>query len=48
MIKKPYNQLFGGNFDVSKKLKLNLNLRPQNLNFQTYYKLADEYEKLSS
>tara|TARA_B100001121_G_scaffold100865_1_gene89489 strand:+ start:704 stop:1492 length:789 start_codon:yes stop_codon:yes gene_type:complete len=48
MIKKPYNQLFAGNFEVSKKLKLNLSLRPQNLNFQTYYKLADEYEKLSS
>ena len=48
MIKKPYNQLFAGNFEVSKKLKLNLNLRPQNLNYQTYYKLADEYEKLIS
>ena len=48
MIKKPYNQLFSGNTDISKKLKINLNLRPQNLNFETYYRLADEFEKLSS
>tara|TARA_Y200000002_G_scaffold175673_1_gene144836 strand:+ start:62 stop:460 length:399 start_codon:yes stop_codon:yes gene_type:complete len=48
MIKKPYNQLFSGNTDISKKLKMNLNLRPQNLNFETYYRLADEFEKLSS
>ena len=30
------------------KLKINLNLRPQNLNFETYYKLTKEYEKLRS
>ena len=46
MIKKPYNQLFNGNFDAANKLKINLNLRPQNLNFETYYKLSKEYENL--
>ena len=46
MIKKPYNQLFLGNTDVQKKLNINLELRPQNLNLETYYKLANEYENL--
>ena len=48
MIKKPYNQIFNGNLEVSAKLGIDLNLRPQNLNFNTYYNLANEYEKLSS
>ena len=48
MIKKPYNQLFSGNEKILSKLNINLNLRPQNLNFETYYKLTEEYEKLSS
>ena len=45
MIKKPYNQIFSNNV-VSNKLNLNLNLRPQNLYFDTYYKLTSEFEKL--
>ena len=48
MIKKPYNLLFDGDFGIASKLDINLNLRPQNLNFETYLKLADEYEKLRS
>ena len=48
MIKKPFNQLFNGNIEIQKKLKLNLNLRPQNLDLTTYYKLVREYEELSS
>ena len=48
MLKKPYNQLFNGDEKVLKKLNIDLNLRPQNLNFDTYYKLALEYEKLGS
>ena len=48
MIKKPFNQLFNGNEKIIEKLKLELNLRPQNLNFDTYYKLAFEYENLRS
>jgi len=48
MLKKPYNQLFNGDQKVLKKLNIDLSLRPQNLNFDTYYKLALEYEKLRS
>ena len=48
MLKKPYNQLFNGNQEISDKLKIDLNLRPQNLDFDTYYKLTMEYEKLRS
>ena len=46
MIKKPFDQLFNGNKKVLQKLKINLNLRPQNLNIETYYKLTNEYENL--
>ncbi len=46
MIKKPYNLLFSGNNKILNKLNINLNLRPQNLNFETYYKLTNEYENL--
>ena len=48
MLKKPFNQLFNGDQKVLDKLKINLNLRPQNLELETYYKLASEYEKLRS
>ena len=48
MLKKPYNQLFNGNQKILDKLKINLNLRPQNLDFNTYYQLTYEYEKLRS
>ena len=47
MIRKPYNQIFLGNNEILNKLKINLNLRPQNLNFETYYKLTQEYENLT-
>ena len=46
MIKKPYNFLFKGNQMIQKKLNLDLNLRPQNLNTETYYNLAKEFENL--
>ncbi len=46
MLKKPYNQLFNGNQNILDKLKIDLKLRPQNLNFDTYYYLASEYENL--
>ena len=46
MIKKPFNQIFNGNPRILEKLNIDLNLRPQNLNFETYYKLTDEYENL--
>ena len=48
MIKKPFNQIFNGDHRILEKLNINLNLRPQNLNFETYYKLTKEYENLRS
>ena len=48
MLKKPFNQLFNGDQKVIDKLNINLNLRPQNLDFDTYYELTCEYESLRS
>lgn len=48
MLKKPFNQIFNGNIDLLNKLNIDLNLRPQNLDFDTYYKLTIEYENLRS
>lgn len=48
MLKKPFNQIFNGNNGLLDKLNIDLNLRPQNLDFETYYKLTIEYEKLRS
>ena len=48
MLKKPFNKIFNGNTDLLNKFNLDLNLRPQNLDFDTYYKLTMEYEKLRS
>ena len=48
MLKKPFNQLFNGNQKVLDSLKIDLNLRPQNLDFDTYYQLARLYERLRS
>ena len=48
MLKKPFNQIFNGNTDLLDKFNLDLKLRPQNLDFDTYYKLTIEYEKLRS
>ena len=48
MLKKPFSQIFNGNTELLDKFNLDLNLRPQNLDFDTYYKLTIEYEKLKS
>ena len=48
MLKKPFNQLFNGDQKVLDRLKIDLNLRPQNLSADTYYKLTYEYENLRS
>ena len=48
MLKKPFNQLFNGDQKILDKLKIELNLRPQNLDCNTYYQLTCEYEKLRS
>ena len=48
MIKKPYYQLFSGNNSIASKIGIDLNSRPQNLDFETYFKLTKEYEDLRS
>ena len=48
MIKKPFNQIFDNAKEVSKKFNINLNLRPQNLEPEIYFKLVKEYEDLRS
>jgi len=48
MLKKPFNQIFNGDQRVLNKLKIDLTMRPQNINLDTYYKLTSEYEKLGS
>ena len=48
MIKKPYYQLFGQNISIASKIGIDLNSRPQNLDFKTYFKLTKEYENLRS
>ena len=45
-LKKPFNLLFKDNTNILNNLKIDLNLRPQNLNHDIYYKLTKEYEKL--
>ena len=47
-IKKPINILFKNSSDISKKFNLNLDLRPQNISPEIFYKLAKEYENLRS
>ena len=47
MIKKPLKFLFENFDEVSKKLSLNLILRPQNLNNDTYYNICEIYEKIN-
>ena len=46
MIKKPYKQIFDNNNNVALQMGIDLNLRPQNLNFDTYYELTKKYEYL--
>ena len=48
MIKRPYNFIFNGKMNIAEKLDIRLDLRPQHLDFDTYYKLTEEYEKLRS
>jgi len=48
MLKKPYNQIFNGNQNILNKLKIDLKLRPQNLDYEIYYQLTKEYENLMS
>ena len=45
-IKKSFNHLFVNANLVAEKLRIDLNLRPQNLNFEDYYSIAKEFENL--
>ncbi len=46
MINKNFNKLFKQNKSIAKKLSINLKQRPEELNNEMYYKIAEEYEKL--
>ena len=46
MLKKPFNQVFTNGKKVAEKFDIDLNLRPQNLEPETYFKLVKEYEDL--
>ena len=46
MLKKPFNQIFNNAKEVSEKFSINLNLRPQNLEPEIYFKLVEEFENL--
>jgi len=46
MLKKPFNQIFANAKQVAEKFNINLNLRPQNLEPEIYFKLVKEYESL--
>jgi len=48
MLKKPFNQVFTNGKEVAKKFNIDLNLRPQNLEPEIYFKLVKEYEDLRS
>ena len=46
MLKKPFNQVFNNGKEVAEKFGIDLNLRPQNLEPEVYFKLVKEYEDL--
>jgi 16S rRNA (adenine1518-N6/adenine1519-N6)-dimethyltransferase len=48
MLKKPFNQVFQNSKKISEKFDIDLNLRPQNLEPEIYFKLVKEYENLRS
>ena len=45
-IKKPLNILFKNGLNISKKLNLSLDLRPQNVSPDLFYEITKEYENL--
>jgi len=46
MLKKPFNQIFNNAKEIASKFNIDLNLRPQNLKPEIYFKLTKEYEDL--
>ena len=47
-IKKPFNSIFSNSKKISEKLEIDLNLRPQNLDYETYLLIAKEYDNIKS
>ena len=45
-IKKPFNQIFKNSKKIISKLNINVDMRPQNLSPETYYKITKEFENL--
>ena len=46
MINKNFKKLFNQNTSISKNLNIDLKARPEELNNETYYKIAVQYDKL--
>ena len=46
MIKNPLKQIFKNPYIIVQKLKLDTNLRPQNLSPLNYFEITKEYEDL--
>ena len=47
-IKNSFKKIFKNYRTISEKLDIDLNLRPQNISSETYYKITKEYENLRS
>ena len=48
MINKNFKKLFGKNIYIAKNLNINLNMRPNELDNETYYQIANYFEQLYS
>ena len=48
MIKTPLKKMFKNPEPIIKKLKLNVNLRPENLSSKIYFEITKEYENLNN
>ena len=48
MINKNFKKLFGKNIYIAKNLNINLNMRPNELDNDTYYQIAGYFEQLYS
>ena len=46
MVKKPLKFLFTNYEEISNELGIDLKVRPQNLNYETYFKICKKYESL--
>mgnify|MGYP002826038625 CR=1 FL=1 len=45
MINKAFNSLFKNSLQISKKMKIDLSLRPNQLSEEEYYKITEYFEK---